>query len=143
MPSDVTILWLWFVWLVRSCGVVPSMLVTFELQKTAVNRGRTDRICWTHDLWPWPAIRCELWLWPTHVQKFKVNNHSDGGNCITGTSLSNAVGHDNNIVRLTCPLAASGYWYERISHTGVKYDKILSTRFWVLVANLNTNNHIT
>ena len=50
-------------------------------RKTALHRDRTDRISLTHylqlDLWPWPSVPRQLWSWPTHTQKFKVNAQSD------------------------------------------------------------------
>ena len=37
--------------------------------KTVLDRGRTDCISLTLDLWPWPSIPCKLWSWPTRNAK--------------------------------------------------------------------------
>ena len=53
-----------------------SILHKLKLEKTALDRGRTDHISLTHDLDLDLVIPCELWSWPTHMQKFKVNGQS-------------------------------------------------------------------
>ena len=55
------------------------IVIVLTVRKTALDRSRTDRICLTHHLdlcWAWHSISCELWWWPTHRQKFKVNDQS-------------------------------------------------------------------
>ena len=84
-------------------------MISTTRNQSALDRGQTDRISLTFDLdfgllvWFRPSISCELWSFPSHVQKFKVNGQSvqmiewkqtdgriDGGDYITW--LNNAVG---------------------------------------------------
>ena len=64
----------------RGRHAVCFVVVINARKQTALDRGQTDRINLAHDLdldlWPWPSIPCEVWLWPADTQKFKVNGQS-------------------------------------------------------------------
>ena len=115
-----------------------KVLATCDWKKTALDRRRTDRIILTHnlDLWPWLSIPCELWSWPTHMKKLKVNgqsipkieqNQMDRGDWIT--CHIDAVGkHLSLIVRMITwleNLEMSGNW---LKVEGSVWGEILSLK---------------
>ena len=94
-----------------STGFVKNVVTR---KKTALDRGWTDCISLTHnldlDLWHCPSIVCELWSWPTHMQKFQVSGQSvlkiewkqTDGETVVGDRISEGARLKRSVITKRC-----------------------------------------